>query len=415
MFRQNSKRVAIFQAEWPLQSQTVNCAIMLAEAGYMVDLFLYETLVYYELNQLSKSPKVQVHIFSRSDKDEGNASPTLKTRVSVLKKASEFIAFIRGREDNLLPDWILLKAQELMEGNNYSYLIGIEKKGLIWAGLIGEQLGIPYVYYSLELYTRDHPVSKQSRHAIEIKLAEEGYHRKSFATIVQDPERAQVLLKDNGIKSCRLFYVPVSLLGGPYRNRSLLLQERFGFHRDQIVILQLGQICEERSSIELAKVAQGFPKNWVLVLHGYGPDSDIRKIQEIDVHGRVFLSLDMVPSDQIQDLVASAHIGLVFYSPFTMNDFLTAFSSEKIALYLQCGAPIIAFDYPGYKRLIDQHRCGVVIKTLQEFPGAIKQILSSYGDFKSQSYECFMNFYDFSKNFQKVIDGIDSEISYFKH
>jgi hypothetical protein len=36
------KRVAVFQAEWLLQSQAGNTVITLSESGYQVDLFLYK-------------------------------------------------------------------------------------------------------------------------------------------------------------------------------------------------------------------------------------------------------------------------------------------------------------------------------------------------------------------------------------
>ena len=43
MTKQDRARIAIFQADWPMQSQTANCSIMLAEAGYDVELYLCNT------------------------------------------------------------------------------------------------------------------------------------------------------------------------------------------------------------------------------------------------------------------------------------------------------------------------------------------------------------------------------------
>ena len=422
-------RIGILQAEWPLQSQTFNCVWMLTEAGYQVDLFLYETPVYYDLDRLGTSSNLLVHTFPKSDraasyarrtwkaiKDRTEPWPTLRAAlmslVSIvhggLKSVCELSAIMQGREEDLIPDRVLQEAQALMTGKRYRCLIGIEKKGLIWAGIMGDRLGIPYIYYSLELYTWDHPESRRSLHARRTKLVEEQYHKKSAATIIQDEERAQILFRDNGVRPSRLFYVPVSLLGEPYRARPPFLHKRLQLPSDQRLILQFGQICQERLSVELAHVAQDFPKDWSLVLHGYGPDSVIRRIAEIDVNGRLFLSLDMVPSSRILELIASADIGLALYSSSPANDLLTAFSSEKVALYLQSGVPLIAFDYPGYRRLMDRYRCGMVISTLGELPKAVERILSSYEEFRSNAYDCFIDCYDFAKHFKAVIEGISN-------
>lgn len=422
-------RIGILQAEWPVQSQTFNCVFMLAQAGYLVELFLYEVPVLYELDRLGSMPNVQVHTFSKSDKARGYARRTWKaikdraeawprfkaglillvsSLLHVCVGARELYAFVLGSDHGLLPEAILQKAHALMEGKGYRCLIGVEKKGLIWAGLMGERLGIPYMYYSLELYTRDHPAAMRSFHARRTKRAEEKYHRRSAGTIVQDPERAAILLADNRVNSCDPFYVPVSLLGEPCRARSAFLQERFQLSGDQTLVLQFGQICEDRLSIELARVAQGFPREWALVFHGWGPDSVIKRIREIDIHSRILLSLDLLPSEQIHQLVASAHVGLALYGDSSSNDRLTAFSSEKVALYLQCGLPVIAFDYPGYRRLIDRYRCGVVITTMGQIPGAIERIVSSYEEFRSRAYECFVDCYEFSKPFQKVVERLSA-------
>jgi glycosyltransferase involved in cell wall biosynthesis len=422
------RRVGIFQAEWPVQSQTFNCALLLGQTGYFVDLFLFETPIYYELDRLDTIPNIQVHRFSRSDNAIGHARriwrvikertaswPLLKTALTslvsglhrVLIGAREVSALGRDREHGLVPEWVVDKARAVMDGKSYACLIGIEKKGLIWAGLMGGRTGIPRMYYSLELYTRDHPETKRSLHARRTKRVEERYHRGSFATIVQDAERAQALLRDNGVQSGEVLYVPVSLIGEPHRARSAFLQQRLQLPNDQRVILQFGQISKDRFSIELARIAQRFPKEWTLVLHGYGPGRTVRNIRRVDRRGRVRLSLDLLPAHRLLEMAASADIGLALYSSLTANDVLTTFSSEKIALYLQAGLPIIAFDYPGYRRLIDRYRCGATISSLDQLPAAIETILASHDRFRSHAYECFADCYEFSRQFQKVITRLD--------
>jgi glycosyltransferase involved in cell wall biosynthesis len=434
---QDERRVAIFQAEWPVQSQVANAVIMLAEAGYQVELFLFNTWTYVELETFSEKKGVQVHNIiadgrptSGSENDNNvprrhsfkrGVKTFLRTRFpplnsvdthvrAALQKAHDAYKLLSGSEEGLLPQEIVARALELMAGKNYCCLIGVEKKGLIWAGRIAERLQVRFLYYSLELYTEDFRrlVMRGSPDFRRLRSAERRYHRKASATIIQDSDRAGVLFKDNGLSmsEATIFYVPVSVLGDPYKRRSWLLHETLGLPRDRKIILYIGQIWEKRYVLELTKVAQSFPEDWVLVMHGEDYDSAVEKIKALDLRKRVILSLQMVPSDRLREVVASAEVGLAFYSQLIQNDRLTAFSSEKMALYMQCGVPFIAFDYLGYRRLADVEECGLVIGGLHELPEAIHRILRSHEEFRQRAYHTFVKYYDFATNFAKVVEGL---------
>ena len=150
-----------------------------------------------------------------------------------------------------------------------------------------------------------------------------------------------------------------------------------------------------------------FPEEWVLVFHGWGNPVVINKIKRLDYNKKVFLSLNMVPSDQIKEIIASADVGLVLYSSEVLNDKLTAFSSEKIAYYMQCGVPFIGFNYPGYKRLEDEERCGVTIRSIKDIPAAINKILNACNEFQQNAYKTYYKYYDFTNNFTGVIKGVE--------
>jgi glycosyltransferase involved in cell wall biosynthesis len=197
-------------------------------------------------------------------------------------------------------------------------------------------------------------------------------------------------------------YVPVSLMGPIVMRRSTFFQEKFRIHPQHILILQFGNISEDRFSLELTDIAQQFPDNWHLILHGFGEEAVIRTIQSHNTHQRALLSLERLPTSLIPDMASSAHIGLVLYSYHPVNDRLTAFSSEKIALYLQCGLPIIGFAYPGYE-FFEQQGCGVLISSIDQLPDAIQRIANEYDTFQANAYRCFMKYYEFSKNFSKVV------------
>jgi len=183
------------------------------------------------------------------------------------------------------------------------------------------------------------------------------------------------------------------------------MRDTLKIDNNEVVILVHGKILERRLCVELAKVAQGFRKHWKLVFHGWGSTAVIDRIRKLDYNNRICLSLNLLPASQEAEVVCSSHIGLVLYDQGTINDRLTAFSSEKLALYLQCGIPVVAFASEGYEH-IAQDNVGVLINTLQELPVAIDQILDDYQGYRSRAFLCYQKFYRFERNFASVLEAL---------
>ena len=71
-----ARRIGIFQADWPLQSQTANCAFMLARAGYEVDLFLSNVMKYYDIGSSTDvQENSHVHLYTFGAEDQSLYSP----------------------------------------------------------------------------------------------------------------------------------------------------------------------------------------------------------------------------------------------------------------------------------------------------------------------------------------------------
>jgi glycosyltransferase involved in cell wall biosynthesis len=426
-----ARRVAIFHADWPLQLHTTNAAIVLAEAGYDVDLFLFRAPSYVDLDALGAWQAVRVHhLPPGATRPSAGAAPQglralVKARFprlvpvarsvrggvgSVLASVAQGYRYARGSEAGLPPRHLVQGALRLMRDLPYRCLIGVEKHGLLWAGAVAARLGAPLMYYSLELYTDDfqrlrHPRSLAFR---RLRDAERRYHARAAATIIQDPDRARVLFADNRLPldQARIFYVPVSALGPPHPGPSRFLHEALTLPREQRILLYFGQIHEERYALDLTRAAQTFPEQWTLVMHGWGRAALLDRIRALDRQRRVRLSLDMVPADRIPDLVASADVGLSFYAPEVSNDRLTAFASEKMAVYMQCGVPFVAFDYPGYRELALDEGAGRVIRSIDELREAVETILAAHVEYRRNALATFARHYDFARNFAPVVAAI---------
>jgi glycosyltransferase involved in cell wall biosynthesis len=201
--------------------------------------------------------------------------------------------------------------------------------------------------------------------------------------------------------------VPISRMGPEMRERSNWLRNQFSLTQNTKIILIYGMISETRFSPELSQLAQSFPSNWKLVFHGQGSEAVRQRVAETDKLGRVVVSSAMVPMNAEPNVVASADVSIVLYGDTNKNDLLTGFSSEKLALSLQCGVPVIAFNYPTYSH-IEVEGCGVLINGIDEIPEAIQKILNAYSSYREHAFAVFERYYRYEYNFPAVTNLVEN-------
>jgi glycosyltransferase involved in cell wall biosynthesis len=212
--------------------------------------------------------------------------------------------------------------------------------------------------------------------------------------------RAAVLYIDNGVDILAVepIYLPVSSLGKCIRTKSNEIQNIFHLKQEDVIILYYGQMAKGRKSDEIIKIAKTFPINWKLVLHGIDNMHSDMVIREQGVSEQVILSTTLMPYTDLLNFVASATIGLVLYDNSNFNNMLTAFASEKLGVFLMCGIPVVALKNPGYE-IIERYQCGKLIRSINEMPRAVQEILNHYEQYQNNAYCCFEEEFDYSKNF----------------
>lgn len=379
------KRIGIFQYGWPLQIHALNLASSLAEEGFIVDLFLYDCdLSYVNLSKLQNNSNVNVIFCERKE--------IYKSVENVIYK----ILCLFGLSDSP-PVWgsVVKYSSKYIRDSKYDYFIGIEKKGLLWAGRLLKKFGVPYLYYSLELFVEGHPVFDGKREFIAVRREERKYHTDAIGTIIQDKLRAEVLLKSNGIITTDIIYLPVSVTGDIIREKNYFIHDRFNIDRSKKIIFYFGLICENRGVHELVNIAENLGDDFVMVLHG--PAAGYLISPEL-CNNKLYLSTDLVDADKITRMLSSAHIGMAFYDNEITNARLTAFSSEKIALYMQAGLPIVAYSNESYELLMDNYRCGELVDHIHDVPEAVRKIDAYYLRYRENAFSAFNKYYSFNNN-----------------
>ena len=431
----NPKKVALFMYNYPfsMSASAINTAVVLAENGFRVDVFLYRTR---ELEAPPVShPNIRVHNLSPGSRHHApppSAKPADKlNRVRPIGRIKEAIKALVGRRfldwvvrlsDRLafnlrrtqwvgqpvysvIPKSVFLKVTQILGDAPCHCFVGIESGGLIFAGQVGQMLGVPFLYYSLELYLSMDPPAHDPSFNVRKKL-ERTFHQQSLATIIQDQARGKLLCEDNNTQTDHLFYVPVCMLGPAVRKKETYFHERFQMHADQKILLCIGYVDKARKSQETIKGAQSLPVGFTLVLHGIADDAWKKLLPRIDTGNRAILSTDLVPLDRVQSIVSSADVGLVFYDEHNLNTFHTGLASDKMARFMRSGIPVIVSDFPSFRKVIDRYRCGICVSSPLQINDALEAILDDYATYRKAAFECYAQQYEFRKQFAPVVDFI---------
>lgn len=408
-------RIAVFQYEWDVRGYTLDLVTMLAEKGFYVDLFLKDCedrLV--DLDSIEKNKRIRIYDFS-NNKNRNPPGFIYRNFWRVTGKLDQMFS-LKGKLFRLLKRDIsfkvLRKSSQVIGQNHYKCFIGIEKKGLIWAGLLNREYkyNIPFLYYSLELYVEDHPVRFTDPFFPRLRKLEKRFHREAAATIIQDSMRAKVLFESNHIEKQPVILVPVSLRGNENPDKTRYFHDKFNLPGEKKIILYFGMInARYRLSREIADQAEALDSDHLLVFHGYGKPQDIQALTGI-APGKVLVSTDLVPYDMITEVIASVDIGLVLYSSDNSNNKLTAFSSEKIALFSRSGIPVIAFDNENYRGLMKAYRCGELIEHINELPRAAVRILQDYDSYRKNAFLAYKEYYCFDRHFENIKKFIENDL-----
>ena len=403
------KNIAIFQADHALQVHTLNVVHGLVQAGYNVDVFLYRCHNKYENNNSIGASVIDLTPTHTYWRDHQNP---------ITKCIEAFHHFIirplSFNDQSYFPKSVFDKSVILTGNKKYSCYIGVEKMGLVWAGLLSKVHSVPYIYYSLELYPTELIYSLLfSRRFINeltyfrLRMLEKKYHQMACATMIQDENRANEINKYNKLIKMTFLHLPVSV-ENTVTEDSDYIRKLFNIDNNVKIILQFGLFHRMRPIEEIAIAAQNFPSDWLLIFHGPVADKKlVEKVRKIDINKRIIISDKVLPSQDIDKLLMSADIGLCFYGKKNSNDYHAGFSSEKLARYLKCKIPVIAFDYPTFLDSVETTGAGVCISDASYLTQAIETILADFGAFRQRAQNAYFQHFEFNSQFQKVITYID--------
>jgi glycosyltransferase involved in cell wall biosynthesis len=417
--RQEERRVAIFQCYWSVQVHTLNLVDLLLESGWKVDLYLHSTGSQVgEVADLKETRKL-LAVF---ELDGAAVMPDLGKKGSV-KGLLQRIKWYLGKalyssKAESVSYAVLEKSRGLFKQYEYDGVLAIEPMSLVWASQVCRRKKIPLVYYSLEVYTlADGRLPAESFKRQE--KAEARYFKKVDGLIIQDAERADVLLNKYGmLDSPVIMYLPVSLK--PHNNtteKSFFLHDRLGLSHQTKIVLYVGVLTCNRFCTDLIDAADSFPDNHQLVIHtGSLPQTEYgHQVHEAALSKGIPVSTESLPFEEVPELFASSSIAVVLYTSDTPNNRLTGRASEKAAMAAQTGTPIIAMSSTSLGDVINEHHNGVAINNLQEFAAAVREIDRDQAGYIQGAIKSYDEIYNFDTHREKLVNFFDKVFSSRKY
>jgi glycosyltransferase involved in cell wall biosynthesis len=287
-----------------------------------------------------------------------------------------------------------------------SVIVSFDMTGLA-AVRVAASPATPVVYWSLEPMTSSEVRGKYAR---LLKNNEMARLPRAAAVVVQGPERAQLLTRDIPLRPEQIVTVP----NGPAdidaaRVSHAFFTERFDVPSSKLVVLSAGAIQENVGSLDFARVAATWSDRFVLALHERAKRSPeepfIRELRRVGGE-RILLSLDPVPFEQVAEVYASAHIGLIYYEPMNVNYATGAHASGKLSYYLQHGLPVVAMG-AGCPQFILDYRCGIAVERPEQIEAALVEIADAYDEYSENARRCWRELFDVDRAVDRLIDHVE--------
>lgn len=296
------------------------------------------------------------------------------------------------------------KTRKKFKSASCDYIITIGQVSLYWLYKTHPKSLKKTIHYSLEIQKITDPHFITSPFA-SILNWETQLLKRIKGLIIQDVFRAEALLNCK-IEHSKLifFFIPVSILGSIKDEASHYLFESLDIPKEKKILLYFGAFYSERFINEISETFNNQLNNsWVLVLHG--PDDFEVKIKDSP---RIRSSRNLIDFDDLHLIISSATIGLALYNNDWPNTRFTAFSSEKIARYLQAGIPFIAFENESYLKLKNEFNCCALINDIADLNQAVEGIMKDYNSYRSNCFKAFDKYYNIQHSIMPLANFVKS-------
>ncbi|MEM3365831.1 MAG: glycosyltransferase family 4 protein [Candidatus Methanomethyliaceae archaeon] len=146
--------------------------------------------------------------------------------------------------------------------------------------------------------------------------------------------------------------------------------------KEVVNIIYQGRFDYGRGLKELILAMKKVPENYKLYLQGIGEYGEFLKelaSKEMLLNKKLFFLRPTTSNNLIKE-ASFADVGVLFYEPYCLNNYLA--SPNKLFDYINTPLAIMSNDIPFIKKIIDDYRVGIYIKTIA--PEEIAKAITSF-------------------------------------
>jgi hypothetical protein len=281
----------------------------------------------------------------------------------------------------------------LRDARRYSVIVGVDPFGIALADLVNKWAKRPLVYISFEMLFADELVYE---YELELRNMERVACERASLVLIQDDERADVFCRELSFDRHKIITVPVAP-PPPRLSKSNYLRESLAIPPHKRIVLFCGHLREWSSRDQLAEMVSYWPEKYCLVIHlSSKVDKRLaRYLQRLSETGRIYISSQPLPRENMTQLIASADFGLAPYLPVP-NDWATGdnlyylgLSSSKVSSYAACGLPILVRSLPVFEREFGKYQCGKVYQRIADTGHMLAEMDQNYAHYSAEAHRFY--------------------------
>jgi len=143
---------------------------------------------------------------------------------------------------------------------------------------------------------------------------------------------------------------------------------------DVIKVSLMGSLIRGHKALEIIDSVKNWPENYRLIVDGWCPDHnyelELNKI--IAKYNNVMRSTEIRSKDTI---FSDVDLGIIAYDRNNPNTELASASSGRFFEYVSYDIPVIVYDTPGFKDLIEELSCGYLFQEFHEIVSCIDSFI----------------------------------------
>ncbi len=342
----------------------LNSVIALANAGWEVDLFLWENPNKNYSQILPKNIKIKYY-------KQTNNSSVINKILNKAKIQSSLFYF------------------QFQIYRNYSCVFGLGQIGAYIAAIIAKQSHCPFIYYNDEFPSC---WGNKTWSQIEAKVVE-----KATIIVVPDEKRFLPLSLELNIGSKPYASLPNIPIKIPIED--INWHQRLNIPIGYIPFLHAGSVADWAQIPELLSSVPYWEEKTILIIHSRATEGLLKYRQELahlNIPNRVVWSLEPMPDTTLNSLVSYCSANFALYRNSGPNIEYIGFSSGKLMRSLVYGSPVIASNLSSLK-FIEEEKLGFLVNHPVEIPRAVKKILHNRSLYSQNCLTFCKNYVSFEK------------------